>query len=75
VKAKIFAKAGDEWLTSTTSYRVVLFLLLAGHFCCGFFIWFYHNPGLKCWVVLPIINGLFTFWLLAEPYDLKGWKD
>jgi hypothetical protein len=46
--------------------HLVLTLLLVGQLCCFLLICFKHSQGLQLWAVLPVINGLVTFWLLAK---------
>ena len=67
--AEKYIKILSEWILASDGKRVTLFLLLIGHGCCGYLIWFYHNPGFQSWVALPAISGLVTIWLLAGSND------
>jgi hypothetical protein len=67
MKTGTFPKISSKGLTPFTGGRLVLPLLLLGHLFCLLLIYFKYSPGLQSWAVLPIINGLVIFWLLAKP--------
>jgi hypothetical protein len=76
MKTKTFPKISSKQLIPSSDVCLVLPSLLFGHICCFLLICFNHSPGLQSWGVLPIINGLATFWLLAKSQNqFLNWNE